>query len=134
MWRPWPVRPLLLIPLIVAAFAFLPRSTQDGARSREAGAIAAIRTIHTAQTQYYSQFNRYATSLAELQSVDIDSASDRKAGYNFAVTADRGGYIVRAMPEVFKPGVSRTFYSDQTMVVHEHRGPEPATPRDPESK
>jgi hypothetical protein len=29
---------------------------------------------------------------------------------------------------------SRTFYSDQTMVIHEHYGPEPVTLDDPETK
>lgn len=109
--------------------------------------MAAIRTIHTAQTQYYSQFNKYATSLAELgppasgsanaSSADMignDLANGKKQGYVFTVTGSQGGYVVSAVPETFNVGGSRTFYSDQTMVVHEHYGPEPATPQDPESK
>ena len=108
--------------------------------------MAAIRTLHIAETQYYSQFNRYATSLAELgppasgsanaSAADLignDLAHGVKQGYVFSVTGNRGGYIIQAMPQVFHTG-GRTFYSDRTMVVHEHYGPEPATPQDPESK
>jgi type IV pilus assembly protein PilA len=135
MRRVWLIRRLLLpTVLIVALFVFLPRSTQDGARSREASAIAAIRAIHTAQTEYYSQFDRYATSLAELGSIDSDSAIPKKLGYVFTVTGNPNGYSVEAVPEVLNGGAGRTFYSDQTMVVHEHHGPQPATARDPESK
>jgi hypothetical protein len=42
--------------------------------------------------------------------------------------------MVRAMPEVFHTGGRRTFYSDQTMAVQEHDGPESAAAQDPESK
>ena len=34
--------------------------------SQETAAIGAIRTIHTMQVQYYSQYGKYATSLTEL--------------------------------------------------------------------
>jgi hypothetical protein len=34
--------------------------------SQETAAIGAIRTIHTMQVQYYSQYGRYAASLTEL--------------------------------------------------------------------
>ncbi|HUO01009.1 MAG TPA: hypothetical protein VMU69_32830 [Bradyrhizobium sp.] len=108
--------------------------------------IAAIRSIHTAQTQYDSEFNRYATSLTELgppesgtasiSAADLianDLANGRKHGYIFAVAGKQDGYIVSAVPEGLNNSTS-TFYSDQTMVVHQHSGPEPATAQDPESK
>ena len=50
------------------------------------------------------------------------------------MTGNQGGYVVAAVPAVFNTDGSRTFYSDQSMVVHEHYGPEPATAQDPESK
>jgi prepilin-type N-terminal cleavage/methylation domain-containing protein len=137
---------VIAIILIIITIA-LPRLTRARMYTQEVAAIAAIRTIHTAQTQYYSQFSRYATSLAELgppasgsanasaaDMIGNDLANGKKQGYVFTVTPNQGGYIVLAMPEVFNTGGSRTFYSDQTMVVHEHYGPEPATAQDPESK
>ena len=137
---------VIAIILIIITIA-LPRLTRARMYTQEVAALAAIRTIHTAQTQYYSQFNRYATSLAELgppasgsanasaaDMIGNDLANGVKQGYVFTVTGNQGGYIVQAMPQVFNTGGSRTFYSDQTMVVHEHYGPEPATAQDPESK
>jgi len=137
---------VIAIILIIITIA-LPRLTRARMYTQEVAAIAAIRTIHTAQTQYYSQFNRYATSLAELgppasgnanasaaDMIDNNLALGKKQSYIFTVTGTPSGYIVQAMPEVFNTGGSRTFYSDQTMVVHEHYGPEPATAQDPETK
>jgi type II secretory pathway pseudopilin PulG len=136
---------VIAIILIIITIA-LPRLTRARMYTQEVAAMAAIRTIHTAQTQYYSQFNRYATSLAELgppasgsanasaaDMIGNDLANGVKQGYVFTVTGNQGGYIIQAMPQVFHTG-GRTFYSDRTMVVHEHYGPEPATPQDPESK
>ena len=115
--------------------------------TQEVAALAAIRTIHTAETEYYSQFSRYATSLAELgppasgsanasaaDMIGNDLANGKKQGYVFTVTGNQGGYVVSAVPAVFNTDGSRTFYSDQSMVVHEHYGPAPATAQDPESK
>ena len=56
---------VIAIILIIITFA-LPKLTRARMYAQETAAIAAIRTIHTAQVQYYSQFGRYATSLTEL--------------------------------------------------------------------
>ena len=137
---------VIAIILIIITMA-LPRLTRARMYTQEVAAMAAIRTIHTAQTLYLSQFNRYATSLAELgppasgsanaSAADVignDLANGVKQGYVFTITGNQGGYIVQAMPQAYNTGGSRPFYSDQTMVVHEHYGPEPATAQDPESK
>jgi hypothetical protein len=128
------VKPLLVAAVILTLFGLLPRRLGKSEISQETRAMAAIRTIHTAETQYYSQYGHYAVALRELAPLiagDLSSGIGR--GYRLTLAANRGGYMVSAVPEVFHAG-SRTFYSDQTMVVHEHYGPEPATPRDPESK
>jgi len=137
---------VIAIMLIIITIA-LPKLSRARMYAQEVAATAAIRTIHTAQTQYYSQFSRYATSLAELgppasgsanasaaDMIGNDLANGLKQGYRFTVTGTQSGYIVSAVPEVFNTSGSRTFYSDQTMTVHEHYGPEPATPQDPETK
>ena len=146
MRRGWLMTSMLAAIILVFA-VLLPRPLVDRLRPPEVQALAAIRTIHTAQTQYYSQFNKYATSLAELgppasgsanasaaDMIGNDLANGKKQGYVFTVTGSPSGYVISAMPEVFNTGGSRTFYSDQTMTVHEHYGPEPATLQDPESK
>jgi len=107
---------------------------------REIAALKAIQTIHTVQALYSSEFGRYATSLTELgppasgasgpSAADLignDLAGGVKQGYKFSVTPVRGGYQVNATPEVYGTSGSRSFFSDQTMVVRENYGPEPAT-------
>lgn len=137
---------VIAIILIIITIA-LPRLSRARMYTQETAAIAAIRTIHTAQVTYYSQYSKYATSLAELgppasgsanasasDNIGNDLANGLKQGYRFTVTGNQGGYIVSAVPDAFNTSGSRTFYSDQSMVVHEHYGPEPATPQDPEMK
>ena len=100
----------------------------------EKGAIAEVRTIQTAQTRYFAQSGRWAGSLKELESADMIDAelvSGHKAGYRYELTQTESGYTISATPNAFNETGSRSFYSDQTMVIHEHRGPTVATAGDP---
>jgi type IV pilus assembly protein PilA len=105
------------------------------------------RTIHTAQTQYMSQYGRFAQSLQELgpptsgaatqAAADLlpgDLAKGDKGGYKYTVTGTAQGYQVNAEPTSFGVTGSHTYYSDQSLVIHEHAGQEPATATDPEIK
>ena len=56
---------VVAIILILAAIA-APKLNQNRMHAQETAAIRQVGTIHTAQTQYYSQFGRYAATLAEL--------------------------------------------------------------------
>src|SRR5215471_1500919 len=127
---------IILIIIMIAA----PRLSRARMYAQETAAIAAIKTIHTVQVQYYSQYGRYATSLAELgppasgaaspAAADLignDLAQGTKQGYKFTLTGIPGGYQINANPEVYNSSGSRSFYSDQTFVIHENYGPEPAT-------
>src|SRR5258708_39211260 len=49
--------------LIIAAIA-VPKMNQQLMAAHETAAIQHIRTIHAMETQYYSQFGKYADSLA----------------------------------------------------------------------
>jgi type IV pilus assembly protein PilA len=137
---------VIAIILIIITMA-LPKLTRARMYTTETAAIQAVKAIHSAQVQYYSQFNRYATSLTELgppasgaanaSAADVignDLSNGIKQGYKFSVTGTPTGYVVTAIPETYNTSGSRSFYSDQNMVIHEHYGPEPATPQDPEMK
>ena len=108
--------------------------------SQQTGAIAAIRTLHTAQVEFYSRYGRYAASLTELgpppsgaaspSAADLisnDLAVGEKSGYKLALTATPDGYAINADPVAFNSRAGRTFYSDQTLVIRENYAPEPAT-------
>jgi type IV pilus assembly protein PilA len=57
-----------------------------------------------------------------------------KGGYKFTLTGNAGGYVITAVPVTFGTSGSRTFYSDQTMVIHQNFSAEPATISSPEMK
>src|SRR6266516_4728410 len=108
--------------------------------SRETAAVAAIQTIHTVQGMYHSQYGRFAASLTELgppqsgaatqASADLigsDLAQGEKQGYKFTVTGNAGGYVINANPITYGSSGNKSFYSDQSMVIRENYGPEPAT-------
>jgi prepilin-type N-terminal cleavage/methylation domain-containing protein len=137
---------VIAIILIITAIA-APQVTKFLMSGRETAAIGNIRTIHQAETQYYSQFGRYAASLLELgppasgtaaaTAADIipkGLADGKNGGYNFAVVATQTGYAITALPEAFNTTGRRTFYSDQSLVIHNNWSAEPATAASPEIK
>jgi type IV pilus assembly protein PilA len=124
-----------------------PQATRDPIPSQEMAAIGVIRTLHTVQVQYFSQYGRYALSLTELGPptsgtpgpaasglIDGELASGTKGGYKFTMTGDASGYVIHADPETYGKSGSRTYYSDQTMVIRQNDGPKPATANSPEMK
>ena len=129
---------VVAIILILAAIA-APKLNQNRMYAQETAAIRQISTLHTAQTQYYSQFGRYATMLAELgpppsgqasaaasDLIPEDLMKGKKTGYTFSVQGGPNGYQITAVPDVFGNTGRRTFFSDQTLVVRENWSAEPA--------
>jgi prepilin-type N-terminal cleavage/methylation domain-containing protein len=139
---------LIVIAIIVVLIsAAAPKFSQYLMNARETAAMGAIRTIHTAQTQYSSQFGRYAASLTELgppasgqegpaaaNLIPSDLAQGVKGGYQFTVELTPTGYKVTAVPTAFNNTGRRSFYSDQTMVLRENWGADAATASSPEVK
>jgi len=127
--------------LVTIAAVKLPRVLMS---AREMAALKAVKAIQTAEVMYLSRFNRYAVSLAELgppqsgeanasagDCIGADVSNGIKQGYKYIVTGRPGGYTVEAVPENYGSSGSKTYYSDDSMTVHEHEGPEPATIQDP---
>lgn len=140
---------LLIIALIILITALISISAPIFMRprmyGRETAAIQATRTIHTAQEQYQSQYGRYAVSLTELgppasgdpnaAAADLigkDLASGAKAGYRFTISLVPGDYAIHIIPVSYGISGSRSFYSDQSMVIRANERPEPATAKSQE--
>ncbi len=139
---------LIVIAIIVVLIsAAAPKFSQYLMSARETAALGAIRTIHTAETQYNSQFGRFAVSLTELgppasgqegpsaaNLISADLASGIKGGYKYVLELTPTGYRILATPVVYNRDGRRSFYSDQTMGLRENWGPDPATANSPELK
>ena len=136
---------VIAIILIIATIA-LPKLNKSRMYANEAAALGAIRTIHQMETQYYSQFGKYANltelgpptsgqpSAAAADLISGDLAGGEKSGYKFTVQASPSGYIINGAPVAYGGTGNRTFYSDQTLVVRQNYGQEPATVNSPEIK
>jgi type IV pilus assembly protein PilA len=137
---------VIAIILIILAVA-MPRLGRARMYSQEMAAIKTITTIHTAQAQYFSQFGKFAGSLVELgppstgqataASADLisgDLALGEKSGYKFVMQLTPTGYSVNANPIAYNTTGSRTFYSDQNLIIRNNFGQDPATPTSPELK
>jgi type IV pilus assembly protein PilA len=130
---------ILFALFVIAAIAVPILSRSARTRAQEVAALGDIQTIHTGQTQYHSQFGRYATSLDELgpptsekgparaDLVPAGLASGTNGGYQFTLQGGPSVYTINANPLTFNETGRRTFYSDETQVVREIRGPEPAS-------
>src|ERR1700694_2609141 len=121
---------VIAIILIILAIA-VPKLGSARMNATETVVIREIQTIHQGQTQYMSQFGRYATTLAELgpptsggpnpQAADLipaSLASGEKDGYIFTMTATPSGYNVNVNPKVYNSTGRRTFFSDQNMSIY----------------
>ncbi len=137
---------VIAIILIIVTVA-LPKLNNATRYAHETAAIKAIQTIQTVQVQYNSQYGRYAASLTELgppatgnataasaDLIDGGLAGGEKSGYKFTMTGNQAGYVISASPVAFGNTGSRTFYSDQSMVIRENDGPELATASSKELK
>jgi len=101
----------------------------------DTGGLKGILTLHTAEVEYHDAYGRFATSLQELgptgtNFIDRPLADGVQNGYRFALVGTPAGYAISAAPDHPSVG-SRTYFSDQSMGIHVHNGPEPATVNDP---
>ena len=137
---------VIAIILVIIGIA-LPKFNVAQMSSRELAVQQEVRTINTAQVQFQSQFGRYAATMAELgppasgapgpsgaDLVPASLASGEKDQYQFVMTATQQGYTIVATPKVFNSSGRKSFYSDQSMVIRDSIGPEPANATSPEVK
>lgn len=137
---------VIAIILIILFFA-VPQYNKARMNAQETGAIAGLKTIYQAEVQYQSQFGDFATSLAQLGPpaatggqegpssaglIASGLAGGNSSGYVFTVTQTPTGYSVTAVPKTFNSTGRRTFFSDQSGVIRQNWGSDPATANSPE--
>jgi len=137
---------VVAILMIIGAVA-VPRINIALMSAKESAATREIHNLITAQTQYMSSYQRYATSLTELgpptsgqagpsgaDLISKDMASGTKNGYKFQMVQTPQGFNVIAVPVQFGNTGRRTFFADQTGVIRQNWGAEPATATSEELK
>lgn len=136
---------VIAIILIILAIA-VPQMSKSRMHAQEMAAVATIRTINTMEQQYYTEFGHYATAMSQLGPpsssgaqegpdaaglIPPNLASGSTGGYNYTVSQTATGYAVSAVPKTFGSTGKRTFYSDETGVVRQNWGQDPATVNSP---
>ena len=139
---------LIVIAIILTILAVaLPNVSKAKCSANETSVAKQIGTIHTGQAQYNSQFGKFAIALSELgpppngtdsataaDLIPSDLASGKKNGFTIQLQGTPGGYTITANPDFYKGTGRRSFYSDQTLVIRDNWGPEPATASSPAIK
>jgi type IV pilus assembly protein PilA len=130
---------VVAIILIIAAIA-IPNLLRARIAANEASAVSSLRTMNTACITYNTSYNAYPTALSNLAPVTapalptsgsadlLDStlttgANPTKSGYKFTFGLPTGGvagqnYAINADPISSGTTGVRTFYTDQTGVIH----------------
>jgi type IV pilus assembly protein PilA len=137
---------VIAIILIILAIA-VPKLGSAKMNANEMAVVREIQTITSMQTQYMSQFGRYATTLAELgppasggpgpQAADLipgSLATGDKDGYIFTLAATPQGYTLNVNPKAYNSTGRRTFYTDQSMIIRQNWSADPANASSPEFK
>jgi len=137
---------VIAIILIILAIA-VPKLGSAKMNANEMAVLREIQTVSSMETQYMSQFGRYATTLAELgpptsggpgpQAADLipgSLASGDKDGYIFTLAATPQGYTLNVNPKAYNSTGRRTFFCDQSMIIHQNWSAEPANASSPEFK
>ena len=121
---------LIVIAIILTILAVaLPLVNQARMSANEVVVVKQIGTIHTAQTQYNSQFGKFAVAMSELgpppsgassasaaNLMPADLATGKKNGYTFQLQGTSDGYTINANPDSFNGTGRRSFYTDQNLA------------------
>jgi type IV pilus assembly protein PilA len=113
---------------VVVVALVVPKLGHSRMAALEMAAVHEIRNIDSAQVQYFSMYGKYAATLADLG----PPAAEEKNGYVFTLSTTPGGFAIHANPKVYNSTGRRTFYSDQTLEIHQNFTNEPATANSPE--
>lgn len=103
--------------------------------ANETAAMARLRAIAKAEPLYQAGSGGEYGTLDQLIAKRYvnDPSSGKLTGYRFDVQVQRGGFQVTAVPEKFGITGTRSFFVDETNVVHAaNKKGAPATASDPE--
>ena len=133
---------LILFTSLVAACSTEPQQQKLPEQSvlvtaaNETAAMARLRAIVAAEARYMVESGgEYGTLDQLIQKQHINDPSRGKlTGYRFEIQVKPGGFQLTAVPEKFGVTGTRSFYVDETNIIHaaDKKGA-PATASDPEA-
>jgi len=103
--------------------------------ANETAAIARLRAVAAAEARYQVETGGEYGTLDQLiqKSYVNDPSSGKLTGYKFDVQVRSGRFQATAVPEKFGVTGTRSFYVDETNVIHAaNKNGSPATASDPE--
>ena len=134
---------VIAIILVIITVAVLPYQRAQ-TLAREMAASKAVQTIQTDEV-IYPQYGHFASSLRELGPPDAGPSSAAAAGlisgalasgalggYKFTLTGTADTYAITALPVAFGSSGVKSFFLDQSGILHATEGQEPATSASPE--
>jgi hypothetical protein len=111
---------------ILASISMLILGLNPKRAANEAAAIAAVRSLVTAEKVYWTTAGRFAYGdLGELGAeglIDSVLASGTRQGYTFSVSKGQNSFTVTASPVSAQTG-TRSFFADDTGVIRCRPGP-----------
>jgi hypothetical protein len=114
----------------------LPEQSVLVTAANETAAMARLRAIVAAEARYMVESGgEYGTLDQLIQKQHINDPSRGKlTGYRFEIQVKPGGFQLTAVPEKFGVTGTRSFYVDETNIIHaaDKKGA-PATASDPEA-
>jgi len=96
-------------------------------QAHEVSAIQELKTIASAEVQYYSQTGHYGGRFAELGIAEPDP----DGGYVYRMAMSPAGFEAHANPVEFGKTGSRCFYADQSLVIRQSTTKDSAGPNSP---
>ncbi len=136
-----------IVAVFLASCGAAERMNSSRLMAQEIAAIQTIKTVHTAQVQYFSQYGAYAKSLSQLGPatngppgaqgaalIPADLAAGETRGYKFSLQTEGQKYSVQARPVSYGKTGNRSFYSDESMIIRQNSDDAPATVQSSELK
>ena len=97
----------------------------------ETVALKTMAAIHAGEADRLAMSGQYAGALDELQRLPSGLAQTGEyGGYRFVLAQSGTGYTIRANPIQCGAGGSRSFFSDESLRIHQRACPEAASRKD----
>lgn len=111
---------VMIVPVGIFASIFIPNLIAARMAANEASAIASLRDIAVAESNYLSAYRKFGTleELGASNLLDPTLATGEKNGYQFTIVVESPEtFEVNAVPTAYRSSGLRSFYVDESTVI-----------------